>query len=268
VSCAEVSDALAVVAAIALEGGSDADSVVARDAGDPAVAPTTVALAAPPVVSATKLSPPVQAPAAPSLTIVPYEDKAEVPAGTLSLGYVARYTVSAGAAVGVIPGLVLPRFDFTISRANLVSAPGNQDFLLGGLFRVRWTFLGPAEHHAPGLDTRVLAFKAGLGTCTALTYDPDGLVLELCTEIAAGVAGVETRDAAGKQTQTRTVGIGTASLEAHTQYSLGSALYVDLNLGGEYWMGKLSAERPDGSQLFHSSMFNAYALAGLGLRFW
>ena len=167
----------------------------------------------------------------------------------------------------MIPQLTLPRFDFTISRANLVSAPGDQDFLLGGVLHVRWSFLGPAEHHAPGFDTRVVAIKAGIGSCTPLTYDPNGLVLELCSEIAAGAMGLETHDAAGNKTQSKTVGIGTFSVEAHAQYSLGSTLYVDLNLGGELWVSKVSAERPDGSQLFHSSTFNAYALAGLGLRF-
>ena len=256
-TCVEVSDALAVVAAIALDGASAGTTP-----------PVTVSVAPPPVVSARALStPPVATPAPRSLKMVLSEDEVQVPEGALSLGYMARYTLSAGAAVGLIPQLTLPRFDFAISRANLVSAPGNQDFLLGATVRVRWSFLGPAEHHAPGFVTRLTAIKAGLGSCAPLKYDPDGLVLELCSEIAAGVAGLDTRDAAGNKTQSKSVGIGTASLEAHGQYSLGSTLYLDLNLGGEFWVGKLSAERPDGSQLFHSSLFNGYAVAGLGLRF-
>jgi hypothetical protein len=266
-TCAEVSDALAVVAAIALEGGGEASPMAAPDGIQPVVTPVTVSVAPAPVVSATALSPAPVESSAPTLKTVMYKDKVEVPAGELRLGYMARYTLSAGAALGVVPGLTLPRLDFSISRANLVSAPGDQDFLFGGVFRVRWSFLGPAEVHTPGFDTQMWGVKAGIGSCTPLTYNPDGLVLELCAEIAAGVMGLDTHDAAGNKTQSKTVGLGTTSLEAHTQYSLGSTLYLDLNLGGEMWASKLSAERPDGSQLFHSNMFNAFALAGLGLRF-
>jgi hypothetical protein len=272
-SCAEVSDALAVVAAIALEGAAETSAVVAPsdspspDTAPPVAAPVTVSVAPPPVVSVVALSSTTVEPPAPTLKTVMGKDKVDVPAGQLSLGYSLRYTLSGGAALGVIPQMTLPRLDFSMARANLVSAPGDQDFVLGGVFRVRWSFLGPGYHHAPGFDTRVIGIKAGLGSCTPLKYDPTGLVLELCTEIAAGAMGLETRDAAGNKTQNKTMGIGTASLEGHLQYSLGSALYLDLNLGGEMWVGKVSAERPDGSQLFHSSLFNAYALAGLGLRF-
>ncbi|HEU4578432.1 MAG TPA: hypothetical protein VFS67_09265 [Polyangiaceae bacterium] len=267
-TCAEVSDALAVVAAIALESGSEPSPAAAPpDGAAPVVTPVTVSVAPAPVVAVTPLSPAPVEPRAPTLKKVLYQDQVEVPAGQLSLGYMARYTLSAGAALGVIPGLTLPRLDFSIARANLVSAPGDQDFLLGAVFRVRWSFLGPAEYHAPGFDTQLWGLKAGLGSCAPLAYDPDGLVLELCSEFAVGVMGLDTRDAAGNKTQSKTVGLGTVSLEAHTQYSLGSSLYLDLNLGGELWVSKLSAERPDGSQLFHSSTFNAFAVAGLGLRF-
>lgn len=269
-TCAEVSDALAVVAAIALEGdpeaGSAPVSAVPVDSGASS-APRAVSVAPAPAVSVTTLATPV-GPKAPRLQTVMGEDSVEVEAGKLSFGNIVRYTLSAGAALGVVPHLTLPRFDFSISSARLVSAPGERDFLVGSVLRVRWTFLGPAEYHSAGFDTRVVAIKAGIGACTPLTYDPDGLVLELCSEIAAGAAGLETRDAAGNKVQSKTsIGIGTASFELHSQYNLGAALYVDLNLGGEMWMSKLSAESPDGNRLFRSSTFNAYALAGLGLRF-
>ncbi len=266
-TCAEVSDALAVVAAIALEGGSEPSPAASPNGIQSVAAPVTVSVAPAAIVTATALSTAPVEPPAPTLKTVMYKDQVEIPAGQLSLGYMARYTLSAGAAFGVIPGLTLPRLDLSISRANLVSAPGDQDFLLGALFRVRWSFLGPAKFHASGFDTEIWGLKAGVGSCAPLTYNRDGLVLELCSEFAVGVMGLDTRDVAGNKTQSKTVGLGTVSLEAHTQYSLGSALYLDLNLGGELWVSKLSAERPDGSQLFHSNMFNAFALAGLGLRF-
>jgi hypothetical protein len=71
----------------------------------------------------------------------------------------------------------------------------------------------------------------------------------------------------GTRTQQKDVGIGTVSVELDTQYNLGSHFHVQLQLGGEMWMTKITAERPDGSQFFHSAMFNAFVMAGLGLQF-
>lgn len=266
-TCMEVSDALAVVAAIALGGGAEPRVAAVESDATPPAAPVTVSVAARPPVVILQPSPGPVVPPGSAVETILGKDKVDVTAGQLSFGYIGRYTLSAGAALGVIPQLTLPRFDFSMSRAQLVTTPGDQNFLLGSAFRVRWSFLGPAVHHAPGFDTRVLAIKAGLGACTPLKYDPNALVLELCSEIAAGAMGLETRAADGTKTQSKSVGIGTGSLELHSQYNLGSALYVDLNLGGEMWVSKVSAERPDGSRLFQSSTFNAYALAGLGLRF-
>lgn len=266
-TCIEVSDALAVVAAIALGGGSETRVAAAEPVPASPATPVTLSAATQPAVAILPPSiDPVLPP--PRLQTILGKDEVDVTAGPLSFGYIGRYTLSAGAAFGVIPQLTLPRVDFSMSRAPLVTTPGDQSFLLGSAFRVRWSFLGPAVHHAPGFDTRVIAIKAGLGACTPFKYDPNALVIELCSEIAAGAMGLETRAADGTKTQSKTVGIGNASLELHSQYNFGSALYVDLNLGGEMWLSKVSAERPDGSRLFQSSTFNAYALAGLGLRFW
>jgi hypothetical protein len=113
----------------------------------------------------------------------------------------------------------------------------------------------------------VWGIKAGLGGCGPLLYDPKGLVLSICSEIAAGAMAVETKDATGNVTQNKTVGLGTASIELASQYNIGSLFHLDLRAGGEMWLSKLTAERPDGTRLFESSTFNAYLLAGLGLHF-
>jgi len=195
-------------------------------------------------------------------------DSVDVPAGKLGVGALRGYTLSAGAALGVIPGVMLPRFDFALTSATVVKTPGDADYLLPGTFRVRWTVLGVGTHRSPGFSTGVWGIKAGLGACGPLLYDPTGLVLSVCSEVAAGAMAVQTKDdATGAITQNKTVGVGTASFELASQYNLGSAFHLDLRAGGEMWLSKLTAERPDGTRLFESSTFNAYVVAGLGLHF-
>jgi len=261
-SCTEVSDALAVVTAMALQATPQGQAV-------PEPSPVTAA-AAPALVMAPVISPPEPSPPAArehATHVVRWTDDVHVEAGKLSLGYEAGYTLTAGAAFGVIPQLTFPRLDLTLSRTNLVTTPGNEDYLIGGIFRLRWTFLGAASHRSAGYETTVWGLKAGIGVCTPLTYDPQSWTINFCSEIAAGAMSLETKDASGSRTQQKDVGIGTASIELDTQYNLGSLFRLQLQLGGEMWATKLSAERPDGSQLFHSSVFNAYAMAGLGLKF-
>lgn len=266
-SCAEVSDGLAVVAAIALAADAPAASSVPAASAPAASAP---AAAAPPHVAAAAAA---VAPAAAPATrerdvhVVRLSDSVDVPAGKLGFEYLRGYHLSAGVALGVIPNLTLPRIDFALSSSSLVKTPGDADYLIGAGLRVRWSFLGVATHRSAGFSTRIWGLKAGLGNCGPLIYNPRGLILSLCSEIAAGAISLETRDATGTSTQSKAVGVGTAGIELVSQYNLGSLLHVDLRAGGEMWLSKLTVERPDGGRLFRSSTFNAYVLAGLGLQF-
>lgn len=258
-TCAAVSDALAVVAAIALQADSESRSAASTPSAPTATEP---AAAAPPAV------PVLAAPAErPSIQFVRGGESLPVDAGELKLGAQLRYTLSAGAALNLVPSLTLPRFDFSASSANLVTVPGDRDLLLGGALRVRWTFLGIGEHRAPGFTTRIWGLKAGIGHCVPLLFDPEGLVLNACSEFAAGVMFLDTRESAGPFGREKEVGFGTAGIELDAQYDLGSSFYAGLRAGGEMWLGRFSAERPDGSRLFQSSMFNGYISAGIGLRF-
>jgi len=258
-TCAEVSEALAVVTAIALQ--TDAEGT-APPVATPPVSEPAPALALSPGVAAVELPPrPNQ------LQLVMGKDSVDVEAGKLDFGYVSGQTLRGGAAFGVIPNLTLPRIDFSLSRATLVTTPGNRDYLLGGIFRVRWSFLGVGTLHSQGFSTKLWALKAGISGCSPLLYDPQGLELKMCGEIAAGAMSATTRDAAGVQTQDKLVGIGTAGLELDAQYNVSSMFHIGLTLGGEMWPSKISAERPDGSRIFESNFWNAYALVGIGLRF-
>lgn len=259
-TCAEVSEALAVVTAIALQTDAEEAAIPAATAAPlPEPAPP---VALPPSATAVELPPPPH-----PLQLVMGKDSVAVAAGQVDFGYVSGQTLRGGAAFGVIPNLTLPRIDFSLSRATVVTTPENRDYLLGGIFRVRWSFLGVATLHSPGFSTKVWGLKAGIAGCSPFLYDPQGLELKMCGEIAAGAMSTTTRDAAGLQTQDKLVGIGTAGLELDAQYNVSSMFHLGLTLGGEMWPSKVSAERPDGSHIFESNLWSAYALVGIGLRF-
>lgn len=259
-TCAAVSDALAVVTAIALQAYSESSSVATAPGAPAAAAPAAAAPLAEPADAA--------APAGrPLIRIVRGGESLPVDAGDLKFGAQLRYTLSGGVALGLVPNVTLPRLDLSASSASLVTAPGDRDLLLGGALRVRWSFLGVGEHRAPGFTTRIWGLKAGIGNCVPLLFDPEGLMLNACSEFAAGMMFLDTRENAGAFKREKEVGFGTAGIELDAQYNLGSSFDAGLRAGGEMWLGRFSAERSDGSQLFRSSMFNGYVSVGIGIRF-
>ena len=191
----------------------------------------------------------------------------QVPAGKLVLDHISSHTLSAGVQLGAIPGVVLPRLDFDITRTNVVRTPDAQAFVLGNQFRVRWTLLGPAQHRAPGYETSLFGLKAGVGGCTPLSYDPVGLIFKACSDFAVGVIGMTTQPGNGGARREKTQGLATASVEADLQYNLSRLFHLELRVGGELWLNRISAEREDGSRLFQSPLFNAHVLVGVGIHF-
>jgi hypothetical protein len=251
-TCAEVGQALAVVTAIALQADAPEAATAAPSAPPPAA---SVPAPAPIPVPSSVLNP------------IWSKDSVPVSAGNLRFDYEAGYTLSAGAQFGLIPGQTLPRLDFAITRANTVTTPAEENFLLGTVFRVRWTVFPAVEINQRGFNTKVVALKAGVSGCTPFTYDRDALVLKFCSEFAVGALGLETRDRSGAKTQEKEAGIGTAGVEFDARYTFASIFHVGLTLGGEAWFTRITAESPDGARLFKTSFLNGYALAGVGVHF-
>jgi hypothetical protein len=195
-------------------------------------------------------------------------ERVPVGAGTLTFDHAVSSTLSAGIAFNVIPSVVMPRYDLTLSRANFVTTPDGANYLLGRwLPRMRWTVLGPSRYEAPDFSSDMWALKAGFGGCTSLSYDTRGLVLLACSEFAAGFMHLETQDNTGAKTQSKTIGLGTVGLGFDAQYNLGELLHLALNIGGDLSASKISAERPDGSEIFHTTPFSGYATLGVGMHF-
>ena len=190
-----------------------------------------------------------------------------VKAGTLRFDCAHSYTLGAGAMLGPLAGVPVPRFDFTGSLASFVTPPAAHSHLVGPILQVGWSWLGPATRASQGLQTRLLGLQAGLRACSAIDYDSEGLVLLVCSEFNVGWLNLRTTDAQGKVTQSKDLGFGSAGLGLDLQYNLGGLLHADLRLGGTLQPGTVSAERPDGSRIFKSSPFGGYATLGLGLHF-
>jgi hypothetical protein len=98
-----------------------------------------------------------------------FEDEGvDVEAGTVRFERALSYTLSAGAEVGLIPGVVMPRYDLTLSRANVVALPGGDRYLVGGwLARVRWTVLGGSSYRSGEASVDMLGLKAAFDGCSS-----------------------------------------------------------------------------------------------------
>jgi len=252
--CSEVVNGLAVVTAIALGG------------------PRAVPASAPATARADAASVP-QVPAPPpddshlQALNLRGVDSIRVGAGTLGVNSAVTYSVSGGLAVGVVPSLVLPRYDLSLSRANFVTPPEGRHYLVGNVVRVRVSWLGDATYRSADTSTRLYGISFGIDLCAAPVYDRRGVVLLACIEYAGAAMNLETHDATSGATTSKTAGFGTVGVNAELQYNLGARFHLDLRAGTDVSVNPLTAERADGSRIFHAQPFSGFVVAGLGLHF-
>jgi hypothetical protein len=261
-TCAAVAEGLAVVAAIALRGSEEAAEPVQPSPSPPPPEPAMPAAAKP-----TPLAP--AAPRDTRLRSLGLWRSEEVPvtAGPLRVRHELSARLSGGMILGVIPGVVLPRYDLSLTRANFITTPEQNSFLIGNVFGVRWSYFGDATRRDGDYSTQISGFKAGVTACSPLLYDTEGFVALFCANFSAGLIALETKHDSSEYKQSKVVGLGTASLELDARYNFGKHFHVGLMAGGESWVSKATAERADGSELFHSRLINANVQLGLGLNF-
>ena len=261
-SCGEVVNALAVVAAIELR-------------------PTGAAASPPSDPSPVKASTPT--PEVPEMRLRGHtrffpsrNESVQVGPGTLRFDLHRSITAYAGASLGLIPSVVLPRYDLSLTAANFVTTPEGMQRIVGTVTRTRLSFLGPASYSSNQADqatrttTDINAFSFGIGVCQSPLYDTRGLVLLFCGELGGGFMNLRTRDAQGMQIQTKNAGFGTVTLGAEVQYNLASWFHVGAQLDGGATYGDLTAERADGSRIFGSSTgvgWTANVMLGVGGHF-
>lgn len=269
-ACAEVADGLAIVSALASRSGSLPEPA-RTEAPEPASADTGTAAAAKNEAPASPVNVPqaLRAPSTRLHTVGQFHDETlSVTSGQLGVRNDTAVTLEAGALFGIVPGAVVPRFDLTLARTNFITTPDGAGHIIGSILRTRWTVFSPTEYRHADWSARLFAFKASIGGCSQLVYDLSGFVLLACGEIGAGVAQVTTKDPNGHTTKDETLGLGTVAVELDARYNMGRFFHVGLTAGGEVWAGQIKAHAGDGSQIFHTNLLGAYAVAGIGVHFW
>lgn len=159
-SCAEVADALAMVTAIALDTAAQAGA----GAGAP---PSPAVVAAAPETSATRGG--TGSAAGSSLAraqdglrgstrIFPARSETlQVHAGALHFDLARTVTIHAGASAGLIPSVVLPRYDLSMVAASFITTPDGDQRISGVIFQPRLSFSveAPTNHRTRRPTLRV-----------------------------------------------------------------------------------------------------------------
>jgi hypothetical protein len=264
-NCAEVADALAVVTAIELR------SDVATDPPPP-VAAVTPLPAQPPSGGG---GPPPAA-ADPERFVghtgffPPGTQEVLVSAGKLRFDRKQSFAFSAGVVAGLVPSLVIPRADLSLTTANFVTTPDGAQRIDGSVVKLRVSGLGNATYRSSDATTTMSGASFGIGLCGSPHYDTRGLVLLVCGEYGGGFLNLVTKASDGTQLQSKNAGFGTLTLDLQIRYNLGAHFFVEADVGGGGAFGNISAERADGSRIFGGSspwFWLAHGILGIGLQF-
>jgi hypothetical protein len=269
-TCSEVADALAVVTAIALRASAESGSATARAATPSEVAPSVAPPSrddAPAPQTSLSAAVPDDRLIGSTRALPPRTEALQVRAGTLRFDLQRSATAYAGVSVGVVPSVVLPRYDLSLVTAHFVTTPEGAQRISGLVLKLRLGVMGPGTYHSPDTKTDVSGLSFGLDLCQSPRYDTKGLVVLFCGGFGGGLTMLKTHGLDGVQIQSRNAGVGEATLSTELQYYLGTGFHVGLKLGGTLAIGDVSAERSDGSRIFKSSPWSAYALLGVGFRF-
>ena len=257
-SCGEVTEALAVVTAIALRPAGEAP--LAKSALDAATPKTGEPAPTPPELrlrGSTRYFPP---------------RSESVPVGARNLRFDLQRSVTAyaGATVGMISSIVMPRYDLSFVVAHFITTPEGEQRISGPVVQARVSGLGPATYRSADTTTDIGGFSFGFDLCQSPLYDTRGWVVLFCGEYGGGFVNLLTKGADGKQIQSKNVGFGAVTLGAEVQYNFGSVFHVGAKVGGGFSFGQFSTERADGSQIFGTSSalsWSAYGLLGAGVHF-
>jgi hypothetical protein len=268
--CSEVVKGLAVVAAIALggepsnEAPADAPAVEPSEASTPAlVSPKPV----PPAHGRRELDP-RKAEQKPRLRGNSFDrvDTVEVERGKMRFDRAHTYTLAGGVQFGLVP-VVLPRVEFTVGTANFVTPPSGSSYLVGPILQVEWDFFGPGTFRTGDFSTDIWGSHVAVLVCSAFIYDAEAFSLSACGEFGGGYLRLNTRGASTAATVSKNTGFGATGLALDAMYAIGGVFHVGFRVGGQLQFGPITAERPDGTELFKSSIFGGYATLGLGLHF-
>jgi hypothetical protein len=251
-SCLEVMDGLAVVTALALQPP-------AHEAGQPPSPPAThgSALATTPPAPSSEATGPAPAPRPGSERDVP---------GEVQLGSAFTLTAFGGLSIGLVPSTPMPKYELALTWAAL-ARQANHGRLLGPLLRVALGLHGDVTYDMGGASTTLGAQSLTAGPCYAPLYDEQGFALLTCLELSAGMIGTSTVDRQTNAKHTQTFGFGSVGGALEAEYNLGRHFHLALRAGASALVAPLVVDASDGTELFRSSRYTAYATLGLGGHF-
>lgn len=267
-SCAEVVDALALVTAIALadgtpEGANAAPSLARTATGQGEGAGTPDA----PVKGHDRAAERSEGLRATTRLAPPRAETLQVGAGSLRFDLSRAAMLYAGAASGLVPSVLLPRYALTLSAANFVTTPEGIQRIVGLVYQLHVDLLGRGTYQSLDTRTKIIGASFGVDFCQSPHYDSQGFVLLLCGEYGGGYLNLETEELDGTKKHSKNVGFGQVSAVADLAYNLGGGFSLGARIGGSFTFGDITAERADGSLIFSSSRWSAYGMLGAGYRF-
>ena len=267
-SCREVADALAVVTAIALQGG----------AGDGGEAPAAAPSPPPGAADSQPSSTPAPAPAAPPAPPPKMRFRGHspwfppttvtVPAGEMHLNVASSVNLYGGATVGILPTLVLPHDELSVVLAPFVTTPDGAQRIHGLITKIEFGTWGPGTYKTADTKTNLdFGGNFALNMCLSPRYDSEGLIVLFCFGYGGGFLSLNTSALDGTPIQMKNSGFGQATVSGELQYYLGAGFHLQAKLGGGFAIGQITAERADGSRIFATQMWSGDFMLGVGWRF-
>ena len=236
-SCHEVVDALAVIAALALQASSaQAEQAV------PSPPPMAVALAPQTV-----------------------RDEGAAPQ-RLVLGPAFTVTAFGGLAFGLVPSTPMPRYELSVTWASL-AREANRGRIVGPVMRLGLNLYGGVTHEMNGVSSKLGAQALAVGPCYAPVYDERGLVLLTCLDLTAGLMGASGTDRATGVAHSDSFGFGSVGVGLEAAYNIGRHFHIAFRAGANALVAPISVKGADGSELFRSSRYNGFASIGAGGHF-
>jgi hypothetical protein len=262
-SCGDVVDALALVTAIALAS----ETSDAAGPGAPATgAPPPPAVAVEPLPDAAP-RPSTEGLRGTTRLIPPRTETLQVGAGPLRFDLSRAAMLYAGGVSGLVPSVFLPRYALTLTSANFLTTPEGEQRITGLVYQLHVDFLGSGTYQSSDTRTKIVGAAFGVDFCQSPHYDSRGLVLLLCGEYGGGALNLVTTGLDGTMMRSKNAGFGQVSAVLDAQVTLGGRFVLGARIGGGYMIGDITAERADGSRIFSSSHWSAYAMLGAGVRF-
>lgn len=260
-TCAEVADAMAAVGALILAPPrSETETTATSETPDATL--STTSEAAPSVAQPSVTQPNAPKPSAPKPNEPPADTapqafrgastmgsdsrhwKRDVSTGTVHYDLQTALSLNAGATLGLLPGVWVPRLDLTAVTAPFLTLPGGEQSILGVMPRIRVGVLGPVSTDISGQRVALRGFDFQMGLCFSPHYDSSGWVLYGCAEYGGSMLIVDI--GSGEDRSTIEGGYANVGLDFTAQYNFTSWLNAGLRVGSQVFGGRKEIPLGDG----------------------